>query len=275
VSLCLSLSLSLSLSLLTHSPPTRSPNYLLAHSQGSIWSEEFSINMVSSPHRGSFEIIDWESMRAYQLSYSMKYMPGLFSSTQLLTITPRYCIVNCLEEEIMVVQRGSRDILEIFPYQAEGWHKSKASLGTSVQIRSGSSVWSMGSVDLNEVGQAFNLSFFLLFLHLRSPSLIFLSLIVTLTLTPTQTLTLTLILTLILILILTLILTLTLIQTLILTPTGWQKRHPPPTTISPRNHITTLNYACGGQNSRAIRELFGCSISMASEYSEQYGPGHT
>jgi hypothetical protein len=121
---------------------------------GTIWSEEFSINMVTSPHQGSFEAVDWESLRAYQLSYSMSYMPGLFSSTQLLTITPRYCIVNCLEASIMVVQRGSREILEIASYQAEGWHKARASLGTSVQIRSANSLWSMGSVDLSEVGRS-------------------------------------------------------------------------------------------------------------------------
>ena len=54
----------------------------------------------------------------------------------------------------MIVQRGSREILEIAPYQAEGWHKSRASLGTSVQLRSVSSLWSMGSVDLNEVGRS-------------------------------------------------------------------------------------------------------------------------
>jgi hypothetical protein len=121
---------------------------------GTIWSEEFSINMVTSPHQGSFEAVDWESLKAYQLSYSMCQMPGLFSSTQLLTITPRYCIVNCLEASIMVVQRGSREILEIASYQAEGWHKSRASLGTSVQIRSAQSLWSLGSVDLSEVGRS-------------------------------------------------------------------------------------------------------------------------
>jgi hypothetical protein len=49
---------------------------------------------------------------------------------------------------------GSREILEIASYQAEGWHKARASLGTSVQIRSAHSLWSMGSVDLSEVGRS-------------------------------------------------------------------------------------------------------------------------
>jgi SHR-binding domain of vacuolar-sorting associated protein 13 len=62
--------------------------------------------------------------------------------------------VNCLETSIMLVQRGSKEILEIAPYQAEGWHKARASVGTSVQLRSLSTLWSLGSVDLNEVGRS-------------------------------------------------------------------------------------------------------------------------
>ena len=56
---------------------------------GSIWGDELNINMMTSSPTGSFEVIDWDSMRSYQLSYSMSIMPGLFSNTQLLTITPR------------------------------------------------------------------------------------------------------------------------------------------------------------------------------------------
>lgn len=69
------------------------------------WSEEFSVNMVTSPHTGSFEAVDWTTLRAYQLSYSMSYMPGFFSCTQLLTITPRYMMVNCLDEDLVVTQK--------------------------------------------------------------------------------------------------------------------------------------------------------------------------
>ena len=56
---------------------------------GSIWSDDFNIDMMTSSPTGSFEIVDWDSMRSYQLSYSMSMMPGVFNNTQLLTITPR------------------------------------------------------------------------------------------------------------------------------------------------------------------------------------------
>ena len=56
---------------------------------GSVWSDDFNIDLMTSSPTGSFEIVDWDSMRSYQLSYSMSMMPGAFNNTQLLTITPR------------------------------------------------------------------------------------------------------------------------------------------------------------------------------------------
>lgn len=54
----------------------------------------------------------------------------------------------------MVAQRGANEVLEISPFHAEGWHKSKSYLGTTVQLRTASSVWSLGTIDLNEVGRS-------------------------------------------------------------------------------------------------------------------------
>ena len=71
-----------------------------------------------------------------------------------IKLNGRYCIVNCLDESINILQRGSRDPLQISPYQAKGWHKSKAFLGTTVQLQTTSSLWSLGTIDLNEVGRS-------------------------------------------------------------------------------------------------------------------------
>ena len=54
----------------------------------------------------------------------------------------------------MVVQKGAREILHIDSHKAVGWHKTKAALGTTVQVRTSSSVWSLGTLDLNEVGRS-------------------------------------------------------------------------------------------------------------------------
>lgn len=86
------------------------------------------------------------------LNYTLNL--SLFTVYMYSAMSCRYCIVNCVEEVIMVAQRGANEVLEISPFHAEGWHKSKSYLGTTVQIRTASSVWSLGTIDLNEVGRS-------------------------------------------------------------------------------------------------------------------------
>ena len=118
------------------------------------FSDDININMTKSSASDSFEIVEGSSLKAYQLSYSIRNMPGIFCNTQLVTIMPRYCIVNCLDESLMILQRGTKDIMTILPYHAEGWHKAHAALGTDVRIRSSSTFWSLGAVDINEIGSS-------------------------------------------------------------------------------------------------------------------------
>jgi hypothetical protein len=119
---------------------------------GAAWSEDLNINLAKNAAQGSFEIIDWSNFRCYQLTYTSNFMPGLFSYTQQLVIMPRYSVVNCMDEPIFVAQMGSRESLKIEAYRSSSWHKSHAALGTSIQVRCGSSMWSLGAVDINEVG---------------------------------------------------------------------------------------------------------------------------
>lgn len=116
------------------------------------FSDDININLAKSSASDSFEITEVSTLKAYQLSYSIKNMPGIFCNTQLVTFVPRYCIVNCLDEPLMVLQKGTKDIMTILPFHAEGWHKAHAALGTAVRIRSGSTFWSLGAVDINEMG---------------------------------------------------------------------------------------------------------------------------
>ncbi len=119
---------------------------------GKAWSDDLQISMNQVSHRDSFEVVDWSSNFAYQLSYQMRYMPGIFEQTQEVVVMPRFCVVNLLDEELMLVQRGSREICTYLPYRSAAWHKSDVHLGTSVQLRSRSSFWSLGTVDVNEIG---------------------------------------------------------------------------------------------------------------------------
>ena len=58
-------------------------------SEYTVWSEDFSVDMVTCAHTGSFEVLDWETMKAYQLTYTVTQMPGVYCNTQLLTVVPR------------------------------------------------------------------------------------------------------------------------------------------------------------------------------------------
>lgn len=118
------------------------------------FSDDININMSKSSASDSFEIIEIPSLKAYQLTYMVKNMPGTFCNTQLLTIVPRFCIVNCMDEPLMLLQKGSKEIMTVLPYHAEGWHKAHAALGTAIRIRSESTFWSLGAVDINEIGSS-------------------------------------------------------------------------------------------------------------------------
>lgn len=119
------------------------------------WSDDIDINMTKNSTTGSFELLDYSSLKNYQLSYIIKHLPGIFSNTQILTVIPRYCIVNCMDEPIFLKQKGSNSsYLTISPYQAEGWHKNIDNSETNVNIRCKSSLWSLGSIDINEIGSS-------------------------------------------------------------------------------------------------------------------------
>ena len=59
-----------------------------------------------------------------------------------------------MDETIEVRQTGTMDTLFVEPFHAQGWHKTDASGGTGVQLRTQSTLWSFGSIDVNEIGSA-------------------------------------------------------------------------------------------------------------------------
>ena len=88
------------------------------------YSEEIRISMTRVQHSDSFEVVDWDSRAAYQLAYRMRLMPGLFRYTQEMVIVPQFCVVNLMEEEIMLRQSGTKTETVYYPYQPAGWHKT-------------------------------------------------------------------------------------------------------------------------------------------------------
>eukprot|EP01038_Epipyxis_sp_PR26KG_P007511 gene7511-10233_t len=155
--------------------------------KGTVWSDEINIDMVKNASgKGSLEIdhyttpsstnaqnnpntvvttgrqgdyatamlVDNQSNKqiSYQISYHMQFLPGLYNETQLITLFPRYVILNCTNEKVFISQTNSALYCEYLPYQPEGWHKLDRTMTTNVHFQLPDTNWSLGSVDLNEIG---------------------------------------------------------------------------------------------------------------------------
>ena len=154
--------------------------FILGINKGATWSPPLSL-LTLGGSKVPFELIDEKIKCAYQLAHSTTQLPGAFKATQLVTLMPCYCVVNCLDEFIEMRQVGApasdvdiyKDMVDInrllFPTtqvdftpsrkkcsiaacSSAGWHRYDLSKGTAVQIRCESSAWSLGTVDLNEIG---------------------------------------------------------------------------------------------------------------------------
>lgn len=126
--------------------------------QDKAWVDGISL-VVLSGGKIPFQIIDPTSKRAYLLAYFMSPLGGLRSQlwqTQLLTTIPAYVVVNCMEQGLELRQAGvgGSHILVIAPGCSAGWHVTNREVGsgTAVHLRTDSTSWSLGSIDLNDIG---------------------------------------------------------------------------------------------------------------------------
>lgn len=71
---------------------------------------------------------------------------------QLITFIPRFCVLNCMDEVVYLSQQHSKKYCEYFPFSPNSWHKLEGKKGTNVLIRLQSTIWSLGSIELNELG---------------------------------------------------------------------------------------------------------------------------
>ena len=137
--------------------------------RGSLWSsQEINLRGLDSSSRknGPFEVVDNENNTIYQLVYTVHFLPSLFCRTKVLTVMPRYCIVNCMQTPVYIRQWDKKNDLNddwgdvssnqfvttAKPFRTTGWHMKQGNLDTRVQIRLGDSYWCWGYFDINEIG---------------------------------------------------------------------------------------------------------------------------
>ena len=118
-----------------------------------VWSDEIDLRIPKSA-KTSFEIVNKTTNHAYQLIYTVSPLSGLFHRTQVVTIMPHYCVVNCMDEPIEMRQQFTQQTLIVEPFKHACWHKADYKKSTKLHLRSESSQWSHGCIDVNEVGSS-------------------------------------------------------------------------------------------------------------------------
>lgn len=101
--------------------------------------------------------------RRFELAISVSVCPGIFSRTKLITVIPRYQIVNLLKREIVLAQDGCLNATTTIPSQSSvPYHWERQSLPPKVRLGAPSSeekdsgefkdCWTNGCIQLDKVG---------------------------------------------------------------------------------------------------------------------------
>lgn len=110
-----------------------------------------------------FSVDELGGQHRFELAISVMVCPGIFARTKLITLLPRYEIVNLLHRELVVAQHGCLDAETVIPSQASvpfHWERQsqepKIHLGTpSVEEKDNriySNCWSNGCIQVDKIG---------------------------------------------------------------------------------------------------------------------------
>lgn len=110
-----------------------------------------------------FSVDELNGSRRFELAISVTVCPGIFSRTKLITLLPRYQIVNLLHRELVIAQDGCLDTETLIPSQAAvPFHWEKGSLAPKVRLGAPSieekarkvydSCWTNGRFRVDRVG---------------------------------------------------------------------------------------------------------------------------
>jgi hypothetical protein len=148
-------------------------NYaLIGIKNGRIWSNDISLIPIlsgtSAQSMTTFEVVDYDNSKVYEFAYSANSMPGMFKGTDEIVVVNRYTIFNCVTDQVVELRQIDHDATyDIYQNEEHGisdkvvcvpplgqrpWVKNDMKKGTTLQLRIQSSAWSIGTVDINEIG---------------------------------------------------------------------------------------------------------------------------
>ena len=114
--------------------------------EGSQWTSLLNISNIS-PVKTNI------ALGRYALAYNTASCPSGFSRTSLITIFPRYQIVNLLGERLLVAQDGAlTSEMSIPSHSSIQYHWDDSMLPPKIHICSPTGHWSRGSIELDKIG---------------------------------------------------------------------------------------------------------------------------
>lgn len=110
-----------------------------------------------------FSVDELGGPRRFELAISVTVCPGVFSRTRMITLMPRYQIVNLLKRELVIAQDGCLKAETLIPSQsAVPFHLEKGSLPCKVRLGAPTTeerdsgdfedCWTNGRIELDKVG---------------------------------------------------------------------------------------------------------------------------
>lgn len=106
-----------------------------------------------------FSVDEYNGYRRFELAVSVNVCPSIFSRTKLITLFPRYQIVNLLDEDLIVAQDGWQKVQTcIQPRSSVPFHWERQSLpprirlGRAVSGSRGDILWTNGCIQLDKIG---------------------------------------------------------------------------------------------------------------------------
>jgi hypothetical protein len=110
-----------------------------------------------------FSVDELGGPRRFELAISVTVCPGVFSRTRMITLIPRYQIVNLMKRELVIAQDGCLKAETLIPSQsAVPFHWEKGSLPSKVRLGAPTNeerdrgnfedCWTNGRIELDKVG---------------------------------------------------------------------------------------------------------------------------
>lgn len=105
-----------------------------------------------------FSVDEYNGYRRFELAVSVNVCPSIFTRTKLITLYPRYQIVNLLGDDLIVTQDGWLKVhTRIKPRSSVPFHWERQSLPPKVRLGravqgSGEIMWTNGCIRLDKIG---------------------------------------------------------------------------------------------------------------------------